>query len=119
MIKEDFYKLTIGSDIYYKSGVVKIQSLYVNYRTKACRIEFYEFSEVFLFDDIMADLSFYAPKNPTKRYWIWAVKVGCWEMSEVYIDDNGKDTSGIDIYIDWNDLDKIRLDHLFVDVEEK
>jgi len=86
---KDFKKLTIGQEIYFKGGIVKIEALdivsyYITFRE-------YRISEgAHLFKQIMHELSFEKPKEKVAYYkWrLWSNNGDIHETSFL-LDDNG------------------------------
>lgn len=54
-----------------------------------------------------------------KRYWLWKIKGSgkCWEKTTTYVDEQGRDTTGQQVFLYWNvNGDNIKCEDDFVEV---
>jgi hypothetical protein len=65
------------------------------------------------------DISLEPPKQK-KKFWQWKVKYskeGAWQRPDTYLNDLGMATNGVAAWKDWQDLDKVKIENDFVEVE--
>ena len=114
MIKEDFYKLHIGQEIFFSGQPRKITALVDRFKGEEsiCLKSLEGDSGVILFDDIKDELSFEPPKKKVKKY-LWAYPSGSsWLCSrEFYTESEVKNG---DNTVHW-----IRVGRSMIEVEEQ
>lgn len=117
MVESDFYKLHIDQKVWYKGEEVTVRTLKKLF-DGVIRIYFNKEHIGYDFLEIMHDLSFEPPKKK-KRYWLWSIKEGDeYYKSLYYYDDDGLKTNDTRGLLDWHDLEKIKHEDEWIEVEE-
>jgi hypothetical protein len=66
------------------------------------------------------DWEYYVEPKQKKKYWLWKVTRTAlpdkWFKTDVYLDEEGLDTSGINFWKDWKSMPKIKCEDDFVEV---
>lgn len=117
MTKEDFFNLKIDQTLFFGEWPRTITHLGIeagdNYKVK-----FIQRTEVESWKDVCSELTLEQPKKK-KRYWLWKVRQGKngWEKTSTYVDEQGIDTAGQQVFLKWNiNGDNIKCEDDFVEV---